>query len=83
MLNPSPEPAETLTGEHPAETPGTAKKPQRPAPATENENGTSENVILEREGVHYIDNSVFDPNKETENNLDPEFKKLVDSVIKS
>ncbi|GHU88280.1 hypothetical protein FACS189476_05130 [Spirochaetia bacterium] len=38
-------------------------------------------VIQERDGVHFISNSVFESGKDMEKNLDSEFKNLVDSVL--
>jgi hypothetical protein len=39
-------------------------------------------VIEEHEGVHYISKEALSPDTETEKNLNPDFKNLVDSVIK-
>jgi hypothetical protein len=38
-------------------------------------------VILERDGIHYIDNQVLNPDGETVKALDQKFLDLVDSVI--
>ena len=38
-------------------------------------------VILEREGVHYISEDILNPDPKA-GDLDQDFKKLVDSVIK-
>jgi hypothetical protein len=39
-------------------------------------------VILEKGGIHFINSKAFNPDRETEKNLDADFRKLVDSVIK-
>jgi hypothetical protein len=41
-----------------------------------------DDVIQERDGVHFINKSVFKPGRDMEKNLDSEFKELVDSVLK-
>ncbi|GHV90102.1 hypothetical protein AGMMS50268_06050 [Spirochaetia bacterium] len=38
-------------------------------------------VILERNGIHFINSSILKPGRDMEKNLDSEFKKLVDSVL--
>jgi hypothetical protein len=38
-------------------------------------------VIEEREGVHYISKDILNPHPEVEKNLNQDFKNLVDSVI--
>jgi hypothetical protein len=43
---------------------------------------TAEEIILEKNGIHFINSNVLSPDRETEKNLDAEFRKLVDSVIK-
>jgi hypothetical protein len=55
--------------------------PEKPEASFQEESPISE-VILERNGIHFINNHVFNPDKETEKNLDSDFRKLVDSVIK-
>jgi hypothetical protein len=40
-------------------------------------------VILERDGIHYIDNRALKPDGETVKALDQKFLDLVDSVIKA
>ncbi|MDR1318269.1 MAG: hypothetical protein LBJ90_01475 [Treponema sp.] len=55
--------------------------PEKPKASFQAESPISE-VVLERNGIHFINNRVFSPDKETEKNLDPDFRKLVDSVIK-
>jgi hypothetical protein len=48
-----------------------------------NDNHSPENdIIEERDGIHYIRNSAFAEDLNTEKLLNPEFKKLVDSVLK-
>jgi hypothetical protein len=59
--------------------PPTRRTPKKTAPSGE-ENPIGE-VILERNGLHFINNRVLSPDRETEKNLDPEFRKLVDSVV--
>jgi hypothetical protein len=45
--------------------------------------GSPENdIIEERDGIHYISDSAFVRNADTEKVLNSEFKKLVDSVVK-
>jgi hypothetical protein len=39
-------------------------------------------VILERNGIHYINNRALNPDKDTEKTLNPKFLSLVESVIK-
>jgi xanthine dehydrogenase molybdopterin-binding subunit B len=39
-------------------------------------------IILERDGIHYINNQVLHPDEDTEKALDPKFLDLVESVIK-
>jgi hypothetical protein len=39
-------------------------------------------VILEKGGIHFINSKVLNPDRETEKDLDADFRKLVDSVIK-
>jgi hypothetical protein len=41
-----------------------------------------DDVIQERDGVHFINNSIFEPGKDMEKNLDSKFKDLVDSVLR-
>jgi hypothetical protein len=60
---------------------GEVSVPKKPVSSSREETPISE-VILERNGVHFINNRVFNPDKETEKNLDSDFRKLVDSVIK-
>ena len=38
-------------------------------------------VIIEREGIHYINQDVLDASYESARELDNDFKKLVDSII--
>jgi hypothetical protein len=38
-------------------------------------------LILERNGVHYINGSAFTPDQGVTENLDPNFRDLVNSVI--
>ena len=45
-------------------------------------NAGSGNVIEEREGVHYISKDVLESDPGAAANLDKDFKKLVDSIIK-
>jgi hypothetical protein len=40
-----------------------------------------EPVIQEHDGVHFINNSLFNPGRDMENNLDSKFKDLVDTVL--
>ncbi|GHT55194.1 hypothetical protein FACS1894109_01280 [Spirochaetia bacterium] len=40
-----------------------------------------DDVIQERDGVHFISDSVFEFGKDMEKNLNSEFKNLVDSVL--
>ncbi|GHV63659.1 hypothetical protein AGMMS49587_14400 [Spirochaetia bacterium] len=40
-----------------------------------------DDVIQERDGVHFINDSVFKPDRDVEKNLDSKFKDLVDSVL--
>ncbi|MDR0878094.1 MAG: hypothetical protein LBN21_08585 [Treponema sp.] len=40
-----------------------------------------DSIIREQNGIHYISGSAFTPDKDTEKNLNPEFRKLVDSVL--
>jgi hypothetical protein len=44
--------------------------------------GEKQDVILERDGVHYIDRGAMTPDKKTIKNLDQDFLRLVDSVLK-
>jgi hypothetical protein len=51
------------------------------------ETGTPEeeqddNVIEEHDGVHYINREILNPGPQSEKNLNPDFKNLVNSVIK-
>jgi hypothetical protein len=39
-------------------------------------------VILEQDGVHYVNRSVMTPDRKTIKNLDQDFLSLVDSVLK-
>ena len=45
------------------------------------EENPEKSVIEEREGIHYISDNVLKPDPETDD-LDRDFKKLVDSIIK-
>jgi hypothetical protein len=40
------------------------------------------NIIEEHEGVHYINREMLNPGPKTEEDLNPDFKDLVNSVIK-
>ncbi|MDR2158980.1 MAG: hypothetical protein LBP23_02810 [Treponema sp.] len=40
------------------------------------------NVILEQDGVHYIDRRIMTPDRETVKKLDQDFLGLVNSVLK-
>jgi hypothetical protein len=40
-----------------------------------------EEVILERDGIYYINSRFMNPGEETEKNLDQKFFDLIDSVI--
>jgi hypothetical protein len=40
------------------------------------------NIIEEHEGLHYINKEILSPGFETEKDLNPDFKNLVDSIIK-
>jgi hypothetical protein len=42
----------------------------------------TDEVILDRDGIHYINSRVLNPDKDTEKTLDPKFLDLVDSVMK-
>ncbi|MDR0624073.1 MAG: hypothetical protein LBG10_06540 [Treponema sp.] len=42
----------------------------------------AELVILERNGIHYINNRALHPDEDTEKSLNPKFLSLVESVIK-
>jgi hypothetical protein len=59
--------------------------PPDAAPANGNSADTDppEQVILERDGIHYINSRFINPGEETKKNLDKKFLDLVDSVIKS
>jgi hypothetical protein len=41
----------------------------------------AEEVILERDGIHYINSRFMDPGEEAEKNLDKKFLDLIDSVV--
>jgi hypothetical protein len=58
--------------------PAEAAVPRSGEPADE----LSGEVILERNGIHYINNRMFFPDKDTEKTLDHKFVNLVESVIK-
>jgi hypothetical protein len=53
-------------------------------PITETSSGEhpAEAVILERDGIHYINNRALNPDKDAEKNLDTKFLNLVESVMK-
>jgi hypothetical protein len=53
-------------------------------PVTETSSGEhpADVVILERDGIHYINNQVLNPDKDTEKTLDHKFLNLVESVMK-
>jgi hypothetical protein len=53
-------------------------------PVTETASGEppADLVILERDGIHYINNRVLNPDKDTEKALNPNFLNLVKSLIK-
>jgi hypothetical protein len=59
-----------------------ADKTDIPPPAGEPEDGPAGGVILEQNGIHYINNLMLNPDKDTEKNLDPKFLNLVESVMK-
>jgi hypothetical protein len=42
----------------------------------------TQDVILEQDGVHYINRSVMTPDRKMIKNLDQDFLSLVDSVLK-
>jgi hypothetical protein len=46
------------------------------------ESSGPETIIEERDGIHYVTESVLTPDEKTEQNLDPGFKNLIDSVLK-
>jgi hypothetical protein len=57
-------------------------------PASETAGGTgkdgagAQDVILEQDGIHYVNHSVMTPDRKTIKNLDQDFLNLVDSVLK-
>jgi hypothetical protein len=53
---------------------------EEPPGTPEQEDDT--NVIEEHEGLHYINKEILNPGLETEKDLNPDFKNLVDSIIK-
>jgi hypothetical protein len=55
--------------------------PKETAAFSREEKAPINETILERNGLHVINSRVFSPDRETEKNLDSDFKKLVDSVI--
>jgi hypothetical protein len=59
-----------------------ADLPLTPPPAEEPEDRPADEVILERNGIHYINNRMLNPDKDTEKALNPKFLNLVESVIK-
>ncbi|MDR1618181.1 MAG: hypothetical protein LBS06_03930 [Treponema sp.] len=54
---------------------------ERPSPRTADDAGTRE-VILEQDGVHYINRRAMTPDRETIKKLDRDFLNLVNSVLK-
>ena len=44
--------------------------------------GVTGDIILEQDGVHYIDRRVMTPDRETVKKLDQDFLSLVNSVLK-
>jgi hypothetical protein len=56
------------------------KRPPEIRPSSEEEYNTD--IIEEHEGVHYINREILNPDPQTEKGLNPDFKNLVDSVIK-
>jgi hypothetical protein len=60
--------------------------PPAPPPDREPADGPADSpggeVILERNGIHYINNRMLNPDKDTEKTLNPKFLNLVESVIK-
>jgi hypothetical protein len=56
--------------------------PETAASGEAAEEANDANIIEEREGVHYISREILSPGYQTEANLNPDFKDLVNSVIK-
>ncbi|MDR2258007.1 MAG: hypothetical protein LBE14_02535 [Treponema sp.] len=67
---------EILTALEDAEIPPVETSPWKP------EGEPAEGVILERDGVHYINHRVLNPDEDTEKILNPQFLNLVESVMK-
>jgi hypothetical protein len=55
---------------------------ERPSEAGTPQEEHDANVIEEHEGIHYINREILNPNPQTEKDLNPDFKNLVNSVIK-
>jgi hypothetical protein len=55
--------------------------PPEPHPVNRGDPEPPEEVILERDGIHYINSRFMDPGAETKKNLDQKFLDLIDSVI--
>jgi hypothetical protein len=55
---------------------------ENPSEAKTPEENYDTPVIEEREGIHYINREILNPGPQAEKDLDPDFKELVDSVIK-
>jgi hypothetical protein len=53
-----------------------------PSEANTSEENYDTAVIEEREGIHYINREILNPGPQAEKDLNPDFKDLVDSVIK-
>jgi hypothetical protein len=59
------------------------EKPETSPPGEDEDANTGDsNIIEEHEGVHYINRDILNPGSKTEEDLNPDFKDLVDSVIK-
>lgn len=59
------------------------KQPESLPPKEEDANTEDDvSIIEEHEGVHYINQEILNPDPQTEKDLNPDFKNLVNSVIK-
>ncbi|MDR2110587.1 MAG: hypothetical protein LBP32_04695, partial [Spirochaetaceae bacterium] len=56
--------------------------PETGEPEKNVEPGPPDTVIEERDGIHYVNENILNPSKETEKKLDPDFKNLINSVLK-
>jgi hypothetical protein len=59
----------------------TEEAPPELAPDEAEEEGDTDTIIAERDGVSYIRESALNPDKETLKGLDKDFKNLIDSIL--